>query len=160
LDKIIEVIGELKAQVRAFVDDLGPLEVTSGDLVSSLEQLAERTAARHDVVCQLHADQLVADLEAAVAQQLLYVAREAVHNAVKHGSGRHLSLSLRDSPGQIVLSVRDDGTGFIGGADNLSGRGMTIMRYRAGLIGAHLNVASRPGHGTVVRCVLPKRAGA
>jgi signal transduction histidine kinase len=159
LDKIIEVIGELKAQVRAFVEDLGPLEATSADLASSLGQLAERNAALHDIECRFEADQPGLELEPAVAQQLLYVAREAVHNAVKHAAAECVALSLRQESGRIVLGIRDDGKGFSGGPSRPAGRGMTIMRYRAGLIGAHLNIASRPGRGTVVRCVLPKQAG-
>ena len=35
----------------------------------------------------------------------------------------------------------------------LSGMGIRIMRYRARVIGATLDVASRPGQGTKVSCV-------
>lgn len=159
LDKIIEVISELKAQVRSFVEDLGPLEATAGDLAPSLRQLAERNAALHGIECRFHAAQPELQLEPAVAQQLLYVAREAVHNAVKHGAAKRVELNLREERERVILGIRDDGKGFAGGPSEPAGRGMTIMRYRAGLIGAHLNIASRPGRGTVVRCVLQKQAG-
>jgi signal transduction histidine kinase len=158
VDEIVQVVTDLKKQVRAFIDDLGPLEATSADLASNLQQLAERTTAMHDIDCHFRGDGRHSELEPTVAQQLLYVAREAVHNAVKHSGGGRVTLSLRDLPHRIVLGIRDDGRGFGYGRKEPAGRGMTIMRYRAGLIGAHLNVASRPGHGTVVRCVIPKRA--
>lgn len=158
LDKIIEVVRELKAQVRAFVDDLGPLEPTPDDLASSLQKLAARAAALHDIVCQFESDDTVSGLEPTVAQQLLYVAREAVHNSVKHGAAKRVVLTLRGEPERTVLGIRDNGTGFTHGPHKPAGRGITIMRYRAGLIGATLKIASQPGSGTVVRCVVPKRA--
>ena len=60
--------------------------------------------------------------------------------------------------GEWVLEVRDDGRGFDPGAVAARGRrnyGLQFMRERAELIGARLDVRSRPDGGTVVRLAIP-----
>jgi two-component system, NarL family, sensor histidine kinase UhpB len=54
-----------------------------------------------------------------------------------------------DGDGQVALTVRDDGRGFDLGT-HASG-GLRGMRERAVLVGASLDVETRPGHGTTVR---------
>ena len=63
--------------------------------------------------------------------------------------------------GEWVLEVRDDGRGFDVGAVAARGRrnfGLQFMRERAELIGARLDVRSRPDGGTVVRLTIPTGA--
>jgi two-component system sensor histidine kinase UhpB len=59
-------------------------------------------------------------------------------------------VTLSRADGRVELEVADDGSGF---AFDKSQRGLGIdgMRERALLIGAALNVESRPGQGTTVR---------
>jgi signal transduction histidine kinase len=47
-----------------------------------------------------------------------------------------------------VLEIRDNGTGFT--PPNESGFGIEAMGRRSEAIGAHLNISSLPGMGTVV----------
>ena len=58
----------------------------------------------------------------------------------------------------FVLEVRDDGRGFDSEAVAAQGRrhfGLQFMRERAELIGARLDIRSRPDGGTVVRLTIP-----
>jgi two-component system NarL family sensor kinase len=57
-----------------------------------------------------------------------------------------------------VLEVRDDGRGFDSEAVAARGRrnfGLQFMRERADLVGARIDVRSRPDGGTVVRLAIP-----
>jgi two-component system sensor histidine kinase UhpB len=57
-----------------------------------------------------------------------------------------------------MVAARHDGLGFDVGAVASRGRrnfGLQFMRERAELIGAALEVSSRPDAGTVVRLVVP-----
>jgi len=157
VERLIRAIQELKTQVRVFVDHLGPLWTLSADLSIALEQLAEQIETLHGVECRLSGGDSSPEIEQTVAEQLVYIVREAVHNAVKHGEAGRIDIDLRDEPRHIVVSVQDDGSGFASDARGPTGMGLRIMRHRAGILGAHLKITSKPGHGTVVRCVLPKR---
>ncbi len=90
------------------------------------------------------------------AQLVVYrVAQEALSNAARHsGAGRVEARLQRSESGGVVLEVSDDGRGF---AFDESQRGLGIggMRERALLIGAELDIESRPDHGTTVRLVVP-----
>ena len=56
--------------------------------------------------------------------------------------------------------MRDTGQGISPRMPKRAGLGLDIMRYRAGMIGATLEIASQPGRGTTVKCRLPLAAPA
>jgi hypothetical protein len=58
----------------------------------------------------------------------------------------------------VTLRVIDDGIGFAVEAPNMMGTGLRIMRYRADLIGAHLEISAARPHGTIVSCSVAPRA--
>jgi two-component system CheB/CheR fusion protein len=84
---------------------------------------------------------------------LYYIAQEAVMNAVKHGRAGNIFISLARANDRFVLAVRDDGSGFELSNHGFSGMGIRIMRYRARVIGATLDLKSHPGQGTQISCV-------
>jgi len=91
-------------------------------------------------------------------QEILRVAREAIHNVKKHAGAKNLFVQLEYGPAEIALEVRDDGRGFVAGeeAESPTGHyGLTGMRERAAAIGGTLEVATEPGVGTTVRLRAP-----
>lgn len=159
IEGLMTAIQELKKQVRVFVDHLGPLWTVSGDLPLALQQLAEKTEALHNIDCHFNGDDRSPEVDQTIAEQFVYIASEAVHNGVKHGMASRIRIDLRDEPRHLVMTVKDNGSGF-GSADVRStGMGLRIMRHRAGIVGAHVKITSKPGQGTAVRCVLPKKNG-
>jgi signal transduction histidine kinase len=88
----------------------------------------------------------------------LRIAQEALQNIRKHAAASTVILTTRLEDDTWVLEVRDDGHGFDVGAVAARGRrnfGLQFMRERAELIGAGLDVRSRPDGGTVVRLAIP-----
>lgn len=55
----------------------------------------------------------------------------------------------------VTLEVSDDGVGFRVDADKSRGLGLDILRCRAALIDATLDIRSTEGKGTQVICLLP-----
>ena len=89
------------------------------------------------------------------------MAQEALQNVRKHAAATNVSVSTRWTTAGGSLEVRDDGRGFDIGAVAARGRrnfGLQFMRERAELIGARLDVRSRPDDGTVVRLAIPTDA--
>jgi len=97
-----------------------------------------------------------------VATRLFRIAREAVHNAVKHGMSKQIVIRLRDA-GELQLEIQDDGIGIperqaeLEGNGNGNGNGIRIMRYRAGLIGGQLRIQNAEVGGTKVTCHVNKQ---
>ncbi len=68
------------------------------------------------------------------AIHLYRIAQEAVNNAIKHGMARKITISFHTDNNGTTLTIRNDGIGFR--KVTLEGMGMSIMRYRANMIGA------------------------
>jgi signal transduction histidine kinase len=62
-------------------------------------------------------------------------------------------VTLAQDEGRQKLTIQDDGVGFEVSNKGRGGMGILIMRYRAKVIGAALDVQSRPNHGTQIACV-------
>ena len=94
----------------------------------------------------------------AAATHLYRIAQEAIGNAIKHGRAKSIEVNLSLKADTIALLIRDDGTGFARRAGNGPGMGLRIMRYRAGMMGASLEVEHPPAGGVTVLCSLPQTA--
>lgn len=81
------------------------------------------------------------------------IAQEALTNALRHASAKRTTVALAAAAGHLVLTVEDDGRGFID-PPPVDG-GIAGMRERARLIEAVLHVESDTLRGTQVRCVVP-----
>jgi signal transduction histidine kinase len=88
-------------------------------------------------------------------EDLLYIAREAISNAVRHSGATKIAVDLRQSPEELALTVQDNGVGYDPGSAR-AGLGTVTMRTRAERLGGRLNVLSIPGMGTTVRVLIPR----
>ncbi len=154
------VVGEAQEAVRASLQDvrriaieLRPEALDDLGLASALavlcERFVERTGIR--VACRLPDDppELSSDAELVVYR----VAQEALTNVARHSGAETATLTLESGADDVVLTVRDAGTG-LGPAGG--GSGIRGMRERAGLLGATLDVHDRgPEHGCEVRLEVP-----
>jgi signal transduction histidine kinase len=87
---------------------------------------------------------------------LYRIAQEAITNAVKHGRAKRVAIRLADAGDRFELKVVDDGRGFARTTAAVPGMGLRIMKYRAAMLGATLEVHSTPGQGTTVTCAFDK----
>ncbi|MDH6179979.1 signal transduction histidine kinase [Microbacteriaceae bacterium SG_E_30_P1] len=78
-----------------------------------------------------------------------FIAAESVHNAVRHGDARTISIDIATQLDRtICLAIADDGRGFE--HTESPGLGLTSMRERANAVDARLTVDSEPGVGTTI----------
>jgi PAS domain S-box-containing protein len=152
-ERVGGLVNEAINQTRGVARGLFPISLEENGLVSALEELAVNTSNLFKVRCQFSADGQLPKVEDSVALHLYYIAQEAVLNAAKHGQAATVSISLGRANDRLILAVRDDGSGFEVSDHGSSGMGIRIMRYRARVIGAALDLKSQPGHGTQISCV-------
>ena len=158
LHRVAELVADSGGQARALSHSLMPLEVQGERLAEGLRHLAERQETmRADIACAFEADGATPPLEGEVASHLYRIASEAVGNALKHADPGAIAIRLAVDDDQLVLTVRDDGTGISGDTDPTNGLGLHMMQYRSELIGAHLTIEPAAEGGTVVQCRLPLR---
>jgi len=84
--------------------------------------------------------------------------REALQNAVRHASPRHLSVDLRFERRRVEVVIDDDGCGFdpeLAAASEGHHYGLIGMRERAAKMGGEIRITSAPGKGTKVHLRVP-----
>ncbi|MBI3015791.1 MAG: GAF domain-containing protein [Candidatus Tectomicrobia bacterium] len=92
-------------------------------------------------------------LDPALAAGVERILWEALTNVRKHARTPEVQVSLKRESGRVQCTVSDRGSGFDPQAQREGGTlhfGLQIMQARAARIGAHLDVHSRPGEGTMV----------
>ncbi|MDQ6614640.1 MAG: GAF domain-containing sensor histidine kinase [Actinomycetota bacterium] len=147
LDEARHAIGGLRP---AILDDLGlPAGLTS--LATSLGTDAE-----------IELDLEPCDLAPHVETALYRISQEGLHNVMKHAQAQNVRISLQEAAGgTVVLTISDDGVGFEPAqASGSTSYGLAGMHERAALIGAQLEMRSRPGDGCAVIVTVPARAEA
>jgi signal transduction histidine kinase len=94
----------------------------------------------------------------AVQEQIYWIAREALLNALRHSAASRVEAEIEYLPRKLRVVVRDDGTGIDPEALQ-TGRnshwGLTGMQERAASIGAKVRIWSKRGGGTEVEISLP-----
>jgi signal transduction histidine kinase len=89
---------------------------------------------------------------------LLRVVQEAVNNTVKHAAARHVCVELIYEANSVVLSITDDGKGFVPEQVRTGGLGhfgLRSLRSRVGKIRGNLEIVSSPAKGTTIRVRVP-----
>ena len=150
--KIHTGLEQALSHVRAVSKGLVPVEVDAEGLMAALADLAARTNELHGVSCTFECHRPVAIADNQTATHLYRMSQEAVTNAVKHGHPHSIVIRLGMEGDLATLRVIDDGTGIVSSSESNTGTGLRIMRYRADLIGAQLEITGARPHGTIVTC--------
>ena len=119
-----------------------------------LEAVTER-AMRLPIPVKVHANGLAAHarLPAELEGAAYFFVSEALANAVKHAAPNRIDVHFRCEAGRLEVEVEDDGRGFDTTAVRLSG--LRGLEDRIDAMDGHIEIASRPGHGTKLRALLP-----
>jgi two-component system, LuxR family, sensor kinase FixL len=141
-------------QARNIARGLHPVDLEARGLMSALQELAASVADVYGVSCSCRFRHAVLVHDHLVATHLYRIAQEAINNALKHGRANRITVHLSGQDNRLVLTIRDDGTGFPARPTRKNGMGLHLMNYRARAIGGSIEIGSRPGSGTTVVCRL------
>jgi signal transduction histidine kinase len=151
-EAVDQLDGEI-ATLRALITELRPAALDELGLPAAVAALADRSARMGlevDVDVDLGDGPREPDCDIAIYR----IIQEALSNARKHGDARRAVATVALSKDTIMVSVRDDGSGF-DPAIATSGFGLMGMRERAELLGGTVQVTSTPGEGALVEATLP-----
>jgi signal transduction histidine kinase len=143
-------------ELRSLILGLRPPELARDGLAGALRKEIAMLERVHGVAIGLDVEGDV-DGQAERCLAVLRIANEAIHNALRHASPEHVSVSLHATDGELTVAVTDDGVGFEPSRRELRSRhlGLTSMEERARELGGRLEIRSSPGAGTTVRLEVP-----
>jgi two-component system CheB/CheR fusion protein len=153
--ELVTQMREAHSQVREIAKGLAPVMTPDQNIATALAELAKRTHAVHHLACDFASNGKVTIKSLDVTDHLYHIAAESVSNAIRHARASHIHIALTRDDQNLTMIVRDDGVGLPPNHKMQAGIGMNIMRYRANVIGAQLDITPAEGGGTQVRCVLP-----
>ena len=151
LEETLRTLNETMESLRGFIARAEPEASGEVDFADSCVTLFQTLRAHRD--CELDLD-IAAGADAAIPAgqkaNLLFIVREAISNALRHGGARRIFVGLQPAGDGWTLRVRDDGRGHDFSASDKSGRGLENIRARARDLGGAPCFASAPGGGVEV----------
>ncbi|MCC6821960.1 MAG: PAS domain S-box protein [Verrucomicrobia subdivision 3 bacterium] len=157
-ERIGNLLNEANAQARNVARGLFPVRLEEHGLVLALEELAASASSRYRITCRFVCEATPVKVDSEVELHLYYIVQEALLNAVNHGKATGVIVTLTAEGDRMKLTVQDNGAGFELSNKSRTGMGIRIMRHRAKVIGATLELQSQVGQGTQITCVFSPAA--
>jgi two-component system sensor histidine kinase MtrB len=178
LDRFEELLTDL-LEISRFDAGFAMLDSEPTDLVTVVRRVTERlesVAERVGVSLELVSPDppIIAEIDPRRVERIL---RNLVGNAVDHGEGQPVTITLGMDARAVAITVRDHGVGLKPGEEKLvfnrfwradpsrarqtggTGLGLSISLEDARLHGGWLEAWGAPGNGAQFRLTLPVRAG-
>lgn len=178
LDRFESLLTDL-LEISRFDAGFAALDAEHTDLVPIVERVAERLAGlgeRVGVTIELRLPDtpVIAEVDPRRVERVL---RNLVGNAVEHGEGKPVEVTLATDEAAVAVTVRDHGVGLKPGEERLvfnrfwradpsrarqtggTGLGLSISVEDARLHGGWLEAWGEPGGGAQFRLTLPVRSG-
>jgi signal transduction histidine kinase len=152
------VVLEICQDLRQLAHDLRPPVLTELGLAPALEQYIDEFSRRMKMPAtfEFEHDRQMERLPANLELICYRIVQEALTNLAKHAQATKVKVSLELAAEGLVLSVMDDGIGFLPHAKKeVEGFGLIGMRERVTAVGGHLQIHSYPGRGTQISVTIP-----
>ncbi len=155
LDQLALLATSCIQDAHRIVQGLSPLTNADGNLDAALELLAQRSSLSGTKVKFRSQHEAPPAIDLKMRNHLYRIAQEAVQNALKHSGAKNIDIELASRPGDLKLSVIDDGQGLARDVEKGPGLGMRTMRFRANAIGGRLIITRGADGGNSVVCEVP-----
>ena len=149
----LQMVRHSLAEAKRSVMNLRSTALENGHLGNALAETARQMMADKPVEVELKISGAVRPLATLIENNLLRIGQEAITNSLKYARAGRISIHVEYAPGEVRLSILDDGRGFnpeAAPADNSAHFGLLGMRERAKQMGARLEIRSRHGQGAEV----------
>jgi PAS domain S-box-containing protein len=152
INEVVGLVNQSIESARALARGLLPVRTESGGLPFALRELAARSRDLYGLTVNFRAEIWPEiTLSEASSSHLYRIAQEALTNAARHGRAAKVDILLMANRTTFLLRITDDGAGISDRDKPVAGMGLKIMRYRAGMIGAKIEIIAGVPRGTVVR---------
>jgi signal transduction histidine kinase len=149
-------------ELRIFTYLLHPPGLETDGLAATIRAFADGFADRSGLAVATRLADETEQLSPELQRALFRIVQEGLANVHRHAGAKNVTVSLRITPTEVILSIGDDGKGMRGrrsgsGARTTLGVGIPGMRIRLSQFGGNLRIRSNR-RGTVVRAAAPRDA--
>ncbi len=166
--ELVELAKRADDMAHGIARGLIPIGDDRRGLTRALHSLADDIERIFRVRCHFRSDGDVEDISHDAANDLFFIAQEAVSNAIKHAQAQKIDIHLAVDEVEIRLAIGNDGnpmpqdqapsvTGQLrNGCLRSGGLGTDIMRYRGRRLGGALSIETTAFGSTVVYVRVPR----
>lgn len=158
-DEMTGMVDSTISTVRRIASELRPSLLDDFGLVAAMEWQAVEFERKTSIPCIFNADTDSLDLGPESNTAVYRILQEALTNAARHSGASRVWVDLQTRTDEIVMKVRDDGSGI--DLERLSRNrslGIIGMRERSRLLGGEISIDSRDEGGTMVELSIPAAA--
>jgi len=140
------LVDDVRRELTNLIHELRPATLKGEGLVKAVRLLASETEKLLSIpiLIRVQGERTISlDIE----QTLYRILQGALSNVARHSFANRIDIHLTYSPGEILVSIEDDGIGFTP-AEQSHGIGLNSIQERADLIDGSLEIISQPGAGT------------
>jgi signal transduction histidine kinase len=154
------VARELSAAMSDVVWSINPQHDSGEALQRRLSVFAHEICRAKNIALNFAVSDQMAGikLHPELRRNLLLIAKEALHNAVKYSGSPNVSVNIDLNDKNIIVEIADCGKGFEI-SNSSTGNGLNNMRSRAEKLGGACEIVSAPGQGTRVAATVPYKKG-
>lgn len=156
LTSMADLVNTTLGAVRRICADLRPAVLDDLGLIAAIEWQARDFQARTDIRCRLVLPRSRVALVGERATAVFRILQESLTNVARHAQASQVRITVQVRGSTLVLKVADNGVGLPSAPGNsMPTFGLAGMRERALRWGGELEIAGRPGKGTVVLLEMP-----
>ncbi|MFN8529721.1 MAG: histidine kinase [Anaerolineae bacterium] len=153
LEYILSLAEAGLTEMRALIFELRPESLAEEGLVSTLSKQVTSLKARYGIDVQTEfCEEPSLNLE--TKEGLYRIAREALHNTIKHAQATEIRVSLKATAGGYALEIVDNGLGFDPDQSFPGHLGLKSMHERTVSLNGTLLIESTLGQGTRILITL------
>lgn len=156
-DHLVEaelLVGKVRQELTELIQELRPVEIKGKGLVSTIEDFVNDWRRRNaiDISVEIWGEY---SLSLDVEKSIFRIIQEALANVLWHSRADQVDIVIDYRPDAMIMTIKDNGKGFVYQKNQGEGMGLKSMCERAGLIGGELLINSQPGQGTLITLKVP-----
>ncbi len=152
LEEIISLIDNAITKTKSLARSLYPVRLEAHGFTTAIDDLANNIERIFGISCRFQYEEPFPIYDNIVSTHLYRITQEAVNNAIRHGKASEIIISLENNGDEATLTVKNNGKPFRRTSKDSHGMGISIMKYRAGIIGASIDIRKGIEGGTLVTC--------
>jgi PAS domain S-box-containing protein len=159
IDSLRKHTQEIGSDIQALSHKLHASTLDHLGIVVAMRGFCKEFGEKQNLKIDFCSQDLPSPVSPDVALCLYRVLQEALHNAAKHSRASQFNVQFLGMPGEIRLTVSDDGVGFdVESVNKGRGLGLISMRERVKLVKGTFSIVSKLNDGTEINVRIPMRA--
>jgi len=164
VQKVKTIVAETLESVRNSSQIFRPAILDDFGLEQALEWFVQQFTRQTGIPVHFERELAEGFFPQEEAIHIYRILQEALNNVAKHSHAPEAWVLLRETRGELMLEIRDNGRGFAAAGENDrapgDGIGLMGMRERTGHLNGTLAIRSAPGQGTIVTVRIPVQKAA